>query len=150
MIGVTCPAESDTRSLARKLAANLRPGDVLVLCGRLGSGKTAFTAGLAEGLGIDEPVVSPSFVLTRSYQNGFLPLVHVDVYRLGSINEFDDLDVFEQARDGVLVIEWGNAVESLLPSEHLRVELEVGEDSSRHVTITGTPGWDKRNLEEIL
>ncbi len=150
MIGVNCPTESDTRSLARKLAAALNPGDVLLLCGRLGSGKTLFTSGLAEGLGIDEPVTSPSFVLVKEYRTGFLPLVHADVYRLGSINEFDDLDVVDMAKDGVLVIEWGDAIDALLPGEHLRVSIEVADDMGRRITLTGTTGWDKRNLEEIL
>ena len=150
MIGIDCPTESDTRALARKLAATLRPGDVLILCGRLGAGKTLFAAGLAEGLGIEEPVLSPSFVLARQYRSGFMPMVHADVYRLGSMNEFDDLDVFEQARDGVLVVEWGDAVESMLPAEHLRVDFEVGEGETRQIKLVGTEGWADRNLGEIL
>jgi tRNA threonylcarbamoyladenosine biosynthesis protein TsaE len=76
----------------------LNPGDVVVLKGGLGAGKTLFTGGLAAGLGVEEQVVSPSFVLVREYRSGFMPLIHVDVYRLGSINEFDDLDVFEMAK----------------------------------------------------
>jgi tRNA threonylcarbamoyladenosine biosynthesis protein TsaE len=150
MIEIHCPTESDTRAVARKLAACLAPGDVVVLAGGLGAGKTLFTSGVAAGLGIDEPVVSPSFVLVRRYDSGFLPLVHVDVYRLSSANEFDDLDVFGMASDGVLVIEWGDAVESLLPREHLRVMFEVGSDESRDLRIVGTSAWAERGLEGLL
>ena len=108
MIEVRCPEAADTQAFAGRLASTLRPGDVIVLVGGLGAGKTLFTGGLASGLGVEEPVVSPSFVLVRQYSSGFMALVHVDVYRLGSLNEFDDLDVFELAEEGVLVIEWGD------------------------------------------
>ena len=93
MITVTCPTPDDTRACARKLAAMLKPLDVIVLAGGLGAGKTLFTAGLAAGLGIDEPVVSPSFVLVRQYDSGFLPLdhgLHCGQGRLGfGIREFE-------------------------------------------------------------
>jgi len=150
MIEIHCPTESDTRTVARKLAACLAPGDVVVLVGGLGAGKTLFTSGVAAGLGIEETVVSPSFVLVKQYQSGFLPMVHVDVYRLASTNEFDDLDVFGMATDGVLIIEWGDAVEQLLPREHLRVMFEVGDDDSRDLRISGTPAWAERDLEGLL
>jgi tRNA threonylcarbamoyladenosine biosynthesis protein TsaE len=127
----------------------LKPGDVIVLSGSLGAGKTLFTSGVAAGLGIDEPVVSPSFVLVRQYDSGFLPLVHADVYRLGSLNEFDDLDVFELAADGVLVIEWGDAVEASLPAEHLRVVFEVDDDGTRELTFAGTGDWSRRDLGQL-
>lgn len=150
MIEIHCPAESDTRAVARKLAACLAPGDVVVLAGGLGAGKTLFTSGLAAGLGIEEPVISPSFVLVRQYNSGFLPLTHVDVYRLSSANEFDDLDVFEMASEGVLVIEWGDAVGTMLPREHLRVMLDVRPDESRDLRIVGTNAWAGRDLEGFL
>lgn len=132
------------------MAPLLNPGDIVVLKGGLGSGKTLFTGGLATGLGVEEQVVSPSFVLVRQYRSGFMPLVHVDVYRLGSMNEFEDLDVFEMARDGVLVIEWGDAIESGLPDDHLRVELEVADDESRTIRLVPCGDWDERTLEMML
>ena len=149
MIAVRCPTEADTIALARKLAAALRPGDVVLLAGGLGSGKTLFTSGLASGLGIEETVVSPSFVLVRQYRSGFMPLIHVDVYRLGSLNEFDDLDVFELAAEGVLVIEWGDAVESVMPSDVLRIEFAVESDESRILTMQND-SWADRDLEGLL
>ncbi len=138
-----------TMQLGRRLAALLRPGDVVALCGRLGAGKTAFAGGLGEGLGIDEPIVSPSFVLVRSYTSGFIPLVHADVYRLGGLAEFDDLDVVDAAADGILLIEWGNAVLSQLPDDHLRVDIEILDENARRIRFTPSGGWTRRPLQEL-
>lgn len=146
---VLCPEPGDTEALGARLASSLRPGDILVLAGGLGSGKTLFTRGIATGLGVEEAVLSPSFVLVREYRTGFLPIVHVDVYRLGSINEFDDLDVFEMARNGVLVIEWGEAVETALPRDHLRVEFDVSDDEARTLRFVGGGDWSQRDLSGV-
>jgi tRNA threonylcarbamoyladenosine biosynthesis protein TsaE len=132
--------------VARKLAASLRPGDVVLLAGGLGVGKTLFTSGLAAGLGVEEPVVSPSFVLVRQYRTGFLPVVHVDVYRLTSLNEFDDLEVFDLAADGVVVIEWGDALEGAVPEDHLRIDFVVEPDSARVLRLTPAGSWTERDL----
>lgn len=149
MIEVRCQTEDDTRAFAARLASVLRPGDTLVLAGGLGVGKTLFTGGLATGLGVEEEVLSPSFVLVRRYDSGFLPFVHADVYRLGSVNEFDDLDVFEMSEGGVLVIEWGDAVESALPADHLRVEFSVEEDEARVLRLIPSGDWVGRNLAGV-
>lgn len=122
----------------------------MVLDGPLGSGKTLFTQGLAAGLGVEEPVVSPSFVLMRQYRSGFIPIVHVDVYRLGSLNEFADLDAFELAEDGVLVIEWGQAVEAVVPTDHLHIEFVVEEDDTRVLRLTPGGSWRTRNLDALV
>ncbi len=147
---VRCPAEADTEALGGRLAASLRPGDVVVLAGGLGVGKTVFTRGLAIGLGVEEPVLSPSFVLMRQYRTGFMPVVHLDVYRLGSLNEFEDLEVFDAGVEGVVVIEWGEAVDAMVPQDHLRVELEVSEDGSRLVSFVPSGDWCRRSLEDLL
>ena len=149
MIELRCPGPDDTEALGGRLASSLRPGDVVVLAGGLGSGKTLFTKGVATGLGVEEAVVSPSFVLVREYRTGFMPVIHVDVYRLGSINEFDDLDVLEMSQEGVLVIEWGEAVESALPEDHLRIEFDVEEDGSRTLRFLDEGSWAERGLEGI-
>lgn len=149
MIQVLCNTEIETQAFAGRLASIVRPGDVIVLAGGLGSGKTVFTSGLATGLGVEESVVSPSFVLVRTYRSGFIPVVHVDVYRLGSLNEFDDLDVFEMASAGVLVIEWGDAVESALPSDHLRIDFEVSDDDVRRLSLIPAGSWMERDLEAV-
>jgi tRNA threonylcarbamoyladenosine biosynthesis protein TsaE len=149
VIEVRCQTEDDTRAFAARLASVLRPGDTLVLVGGLGVGKTLFTGGLATGLGVEEEVLSPSFVLVRRYDSGFLPFVHADVYRLGSVNEFDDLDVFEMSEGGVLVIEWGDAVESALPADHLRVEFSVEEDEARVLRLIPSGDWVGRDLAGV-
>jgi tRNA threonylcarbamoyladenosine biosynthesis protein TsaE len=146
MIEVRCPKPEDTEALGSRLASSLRPGDIVVLAGGLGSGKTLLTRGIATGLGVDEAVVSPSFVLVRQYRTGFMPVFHVDVYRLNSMNEFDDLDVLEMAQDGLLVIEWGEAIESSLPEDHLRIEFQVEEDEARILRFVGEGAWASRDL----
>lgn len=149
MTSINCPTEADTRAVGRRLASLCRPGDVIVLAGSLGAGKTAFTAGLAEGLGIDEPVTSPSFVIMRRYDSGFLPLVHADVYRISSIGEFDDLDLLDEGIDGVVVIEWGQVVTSELPADLLRVEFVVSDDAARLLTFHSQGQWSARPLHEV-
>lgn len=146
---IRCPRPEDTEALGGRLASNLRPGDIIVLAGGLGSGKTLLTRGIATGLGVEEPVLSPSFVLVREYRSGFVPITHVDVYRLGSMNEFDDLDVLESAQEGVLIIEWGGAIESALPEDHLRIEFGVEEDECRVLTFVGEGAWASRDLGGI-
>lgn len=149
MLEVHCPTEVDTRATARRLAALCRPGDVIVLNGTLGAGKTAFAGGLGDGLGVEEQVVSPTFVLMRSYWTGFLPLVHVDTYRLGSVGEFEDLAALEEGEDGVVVIEWGEAVVPALPRDRLEVSLIRNEDDSRTLAFVGLGSWESRPLLEI-
>lgn len=147
-VRVACPTADHTYAVATRLAPLLRAGDVIALCGPLGCGKTLFTGGLAAALGVDGPVPSPTFVLARQYDDGFLPLVHVDVYRLGSYNEFLDLGVLDAAADGVLVVEWGEAVEPLLP-EHLLVRFEVEDDGRRVLSLHAPPSWRERPLREV-
>lgn len=144
-----CPLPKDTEALGARLAASLRPGDVVVLAGGLGAGKTLLAKGIATGLGVDEDVVSPSFVLVREYRSGFIPVVHADVYRLSSMNEFDDLDVFDLAVEGVLIIEWGTAVESFLPRDHLRIEFDIDDDEARTLRFVGEGSWAKRDLRGV-
>ncbi len=146
---VRCPAPEDTEALGTRLASSLRPGDVVVLAGGLGAGKTLLTRGIATGLGVDEPVMSPSFVLVREYRTGFIPVIHADVYRLDSMNEFDDLDVFEIAAEGVLVIEWGEAVEPALPRDHLRIEFTVEDTGARSLRFVGEGDWVDRDLGSL-
>ena len=148
-IDLNSSSDADTRAIGRRLSGLLQAGDVVVLSGSLGAGKTAFVGGVADGLGIDEQVTSPSFVMMRKYVSGFIPLVHVDVYRVGSLGEFDDLDVFEESRDAVLVIEWGDAVAPSLPDDHLRIVIEITGDTDRIMKCGGHGSWASRPLEEI-
>lgn len=135
----------ETRALGRKLAALLTAGDVVVLSGRLGSGKTLFVSGIAEGLGIDALITSPTFLIAKSYADGFLPLIHADVYRLGSVAEFDDLGLLDSGADGAVVIEWGEAVAEALPEDRLVVSFEMDGDA-RTLAFQPAGGWVGRDL----
>jgi tRNA threonylcarbamoyladenosine biosynthesis protein TsaE len=135
-----------TQDLAGRLAALVRGGDLLLLVGDLGAGKTAFTQGFARGLGVLEPVTSPTFTLARAY-DGRLVLNHLDVYRLDHLSETADLGLGELLdSDGVTVIEWGDRVLAALPLDYLEVRLELGDDDEeRWVTLRPVgPGWSAR------
>jgi len=148
-LSIVTEGPEETLATGRRLAALLRPGDILLLNGRLGSGKTLLAGGIAEGLGVEGPVVSPSFVLVNSYQ-GFLPFTHADVYRLGSSGEFDDLELPAQTADGVLVIEWGDAIAARVPANHLEVQIEITDERSRKITFVPMGTWEDRPLEELV
>lgn len=148
-ISITANSPDETRSHGRRLAPLLTAGDVVVLTGTLGSGKTLFVSGVAEGLGITEQVTSPTFLIAKTYRSGFLPLVHADVYRLGSVAEFDDLALIDQASDGALMIEWGSAVAEALPDSHLEITFE-GHEMTRTITFEPVGAWCTRNLEGFV
>lgn len=146
MITVVTKSVEDTRALGAEVAALTAPGDVLVLAGDLGTGKTAFTQGLARGLGVEDPVTSPAFVLVRSYA-GRLPLTHIDVYRLDHVQELVDLGIAELVDEGgVTVVEWGDVVLPALPADFLEVRLQHGEgDDDRQVGLRAVgPSWSPR------
>jgi tRNA threonylcarbamoyladenosine biosynthesis protein TsaE len=139
------PTAEDTHALGRALAGQLAPGDLLVLVGPLGAGKTALTQGIGAGLGVREPVTSPTFVIARVHRGGRLPLVHVDAYRLGGVADVDDLDLDASAGESVTVVEWGQGLVEQLADEHLEVRLDRREDDVRTaVLIPHGPGWEAR------
>ena len=113
----------DTREVGEAMSASLRARDAVVLTGELGAGKTTFVQGVARGLGIEDQVSSPTFTLVKEYR-GILDIAHVDIYRLERVQDVVDLGLDELGDgEGVLLVEWGDAVEDLLPDERLRVEL---------------------------
>lgn len=136
---VRVPTEGDMRALGRRLASVLRPGDLLVLAGALGAGKTTFVQGLGEGLGVDTQVTSPTFVIARIHAvpRGGVPLVHADAYRLGSIAELDDLDLETPAEEAVTVVEWGEGMAEELADERLELAIERRDGEERVVHLTG-------------
>jgi tRNA threonylcarbamoyladenosine biosynthesis protein TsaE len=139
------PAPEDTHALGRDLAEVLRPGDLVVLVGPLGAGKTALTQGIGAGLGVREPVTSPTFVIARVHRGGRLPLVHVDAYRLGGVADVDDLDLDASAGESVTVVEWGQGLVEQLADGHLEVRLDRREDDVRTVVLVPHgPDWEKR------
>lgn len=139
------PTVEDTERLGAELAGVVVPGDLVVLVGPLGAGKTAFTRGFGRGLGVTEPVTSPTFVIARVHTGGRVPLVHVDAYRLGGAADVDDLDLDVTVADSVTVVEWGQGLVEQLTDEHLEVRLERREDDVRTaLLVPHGPGWDQR------
>ena len=141
----TLPTPDDTRALGAELADLLQAGDLVVLVGPLGAGKTALTQGIGQGLGVREPVTSPTFVIARVHTGGRLPLVHVDAYRLGSVADVDDLDLDASTGASVTVVEWGQGLVEQLADEHLEVRLEREDDDVRTaVLVPHGPSWQQR------
>ena len=139
------PMPEDTRALGAELAGLLRPGDLVVLVGPLGAGKTALTQGIGAGLGVAEPVTSPTFVIARVHRDGRIPLVHVDAYRLGSVADVDDLDLDASTAESVTVVEWGQGLVEQLAEEHLEVRLDRRADDVRTARLVPHgSGWEER------
>jgi tRNA threonylcarbamoyladenosine biosynthesis protein TsaE len=139
------PTVEDTRALGTELAALLQPGDLVVLVGPLGAGKTALTQGIGAGLGVREPVTSPTFVIARVHRGGRLPLVHVDAYRLGGAADVDDLDLDVTVASSVTVVEWGRGLVEQLADEHLEVRLDRRDDDVRTAELVPHgPSWESR------
>jgi len=139
------PTPEDTRALGVELAGLLRPGDLVVLVGPLGAGKTALTQGIGAGLGVAGPVTSPTFVIARVHRDGRIPLVHVDAYRLGSVADVDDLDLDASTAESVTVVEWGQGLVEQLADEHLEVRLDRREDEVRTARLVPHgSGWEER------
>jgi tRNA threonylcarbamoyladenosine biosynthesis protein TsaE len=139
----------ETRALGRRLAEVLRAGDLVLLTGPLGAGKTALTQGIGRGLGVVGEVTSPTFVISRVHRGGRVPLVHVDAYRLlavdDSIAQLDDLDLDASVEDSVTVVEWGEGIAGQLADTHLEVRIQPLDDESRLVDLVPHGGdWAAR------
>ncbi len=115
----------ETEALGRQLASQAAAGQVFTLIGDLGVGKTVFTQGFAAGLGIDEPICSPTFTIVQVYESGRLPFYHFDVYRIGDVEEMDEIGYEDYVYgEGVSLIEWANLIEEILPDSYTRVLIE--------------------------
>jgi tRNA threonylcarbamoyladenosine biosynthesis protein TsaE len=124
----------ETQTIAAEIAHQLVPGSVLSLIGDLGAGKTEFVKGLAKGLGIEDPVTSPTFTLVHEYRGGRLTLYHLDLYRLISEKELDEIGFDDcLSAGGVCAIEWGNKYPERLPKECLEIRLTIGENNQRTI-----------------
>jgi tRNA threonylcarbamoyladenosine biosynthesis protein TsaE len=132
----------DTHAYGAKLAGVLRAGDLVVLAGPLGAGKTALVQGIGAGLGVRGPVVSPTFVIARVHRGGRLPLVHVDAYRLHSLDEVDDLDLEVDLADSVMVVEWGTALVEQLADARLEIRIERADESDERTVQLVPHGSD--------
>jgi tRNA threonylcarbamoyladenosine biosynthesis protein TsaE len=134
----------ETRDFGRRLADVLRPGDLVLLAGPLGAGKTALAQGIGAGLGVSG-VTSPTFVISRVHRDGRVPLVHVDAYRLGGRVELDDLDLDASVEDSVTLVEWGEGVAEQLSDAHLEIRISRADDDSREISLVPHGGdWAAR------
>ncbi len=136
----------ETFALGKKLGEQAKAGQIYTLNGDLGVGKTVFTQGIARGLGITEAVSSPTFTIVQVYEEGRLPFYHFDVYRIGDIEEMEEIGYDDYFfGNGVCMIEWAELIEELIPENSIHVtiekDLEKGFDY-RRITITGLEGWE--------
>jgi tRNA threonylcarbamoyladenosine biosynthesis protein TsaE len=142
---------ADTHALGVALGRRLQPGDLVILSGSLGAGKTTLTKGIADGMGVTGPVTSPSFVIARVHRPAAAsgtPLVHVDAYRLGGALELDDLDLDTDLTAAAVVVEWGEGVAEQLADDHLLVELTRLPDDRRTAVLSASgPGWASRLID---
>jgi tRNA threonylcarbamoyladenosine biosynthesis protein TsaE len=147
MIKARTDSVDDTRALAAALAELARPGDLILLAGDLGAGKTAFAQGFGSALGVTEQITSPTFTLANQYQ-GRLEFNHLDVYRLDQLEEVFDLGLPEMLDDGgVTIIEWGNVIAPALPADYLEIRLSIDDDldDRRRLEVdTAGPRWSAR------
>lgn len=129
----------ETRAFGKKMGQEAKPGDVIALLGDLGVGKTVFTKGFAEGLEIDETINSPTFTILQSYDSGRIPLYHFDVYRIGDVEEMDEIgyeDCFYG--DGVSLVEWAGRITDILPQDIVAVRIEKDPEKGfdyRRITV---------------
>lgn len=145
---IDVPTAADMRALGMSLAAIAQPGDLIVLTGELGAGKTTLTQGIGAGLGVSGDVLSPTFVIARVHRGGRIPLVHADAYRLGSVEEIDDLDLDASLDESVTVVEWGAGLAERLSGDRLEVRIErpaEETDDTRFVTLDAVgASWQGR------
>ena len=134
---------AETRALGKKLAARLQPGDVLLLEGDLGAGKSELTRGIAAGLGVTETVTSPSFTILNVYESGRCPLYHFDWYRLESSEELYELGMDEYlGGDGIAVVEWPGRCPDAVPEGAIRIRMTAAGENER---IIESEEWDLEN-----
>ena len=142
------PAE--TRALGCRLAALLRPDDVLLLLGDLGAGKSELTRGIARGLGVTSPVASPSFTILNVYDEGRIPLYHFDWYRLNSAEELFEMGMDEYlGGDGVAVVEWPSRCPEAVPEKYLEVRIDPLDDCAREIALIPRGGFRELSLEAM-
>ena len=132
---ITTHNEKETLEIAQNFESEKFPNMIICLDGELGSGKTMFTKGIANGLGIEEVITSPTFTIIKEYLDGEMPLYHMDVYRLdGDTSEVGIEDYF--TKGGIVVIEWANTIKDILPEERLDIKFKISGENSRTLIIT--------------
>ena len=137
MLTFTTKSQEETIALGQKIGSKLKKGDIIAMQGTFAAGKTTITKGIAQALGITDTITSPTFCLISEYY-GKMPLYHMDVYRLEGGEDFINLGTDDMLYgDGVSIIEWSEKIEELLPSETIRVTLQIQKDGSREIAVEG-------------
>ncbi len=148
ILTVDTHSPAETRALGEKIAACLQPGDVVLLEGELGAGKSELARGIARGIGVKETVTSPSFTILNVYESGRCPLYHFDWYRLESAEELYELGMDEYlGGDGVALVEWAERIPEALPETCSRIRLEATGEEDRRIGISGLQPFEKDNNE---
>ena len=146
---LTSDSPAATRRIGEALAGQLLPGDIILLWGGMGAGKSELTRGIARGLGVQGYVPSPSFTILQVHDSGRLPLYHFDWYRLGSAEELYELSMDEYLYSGgVSVVEWPGRAEEAVPEQYLRIELTPLSETSRRLTLEPMGGFREIELQE--
>lgn len=147
ILTLTTQSEEETQAIAKRLAKLLNPGDVIVLEGDLGAGKTTFTKGIATGLGVKRIVTSPTFTIIKEYE-GRLPLYHMDAYRLEHSEEDIGFDEYFSG-EGVSVVEWAQFIKGYLPEHVLEIEMKHLDDQVREMTFKATSAYFEDMLNKL-
>ena len=141
-----CATPDETRRLGNAIARCLRPGDLVALVGPLGAGKTCLVAGIAEGLGVEGRVASPSFIIARHHP-GRVPLVHADAYRLSAAEDLLDAGLEDWLAEAVVAVEWADRVTEVLPDDVVWIEIAIGGDGAREIKMKASGPRSRRVLE---
>lgn len=136
MVKFISSSANETENIGKKLAKKLKGTEVIALFGALGAGKTAFTRGLSEGLGFEDGVSSPTFALVHEYEGKF-PIFHFDMYRVTTYDDLYSTGFFDYIGNGILVIEWSENIEGVLPNDAIRITIKPLSENEREITISG-------------
>ena len=148
MSGIATGSPEQTRAFGEKLAAQLLPGDVVVLFGRMGAGKSELARGIARGLGVVETVSSPTFTILQVYDSGRLPFCHFDWYRLRGVEELGELSMEEYlGGEGVAVVEWPERAAGAIPADHLRITLTPLGEEEREILLEPVGGFHPLRMD---
>lgn len=148
MQSLICKNENETRKFSKNLASILKKGDVIVLSGELGAGKTKFVEGILEYFNLQDEISSPTFTIVNEYKNDQINIYHFDLYRLSDIYEFENIGGEEYFNKGICIFEWGELIEDILPNDYIKIKFErIGnEDNYRKLNIE-TFGEKYKNVD---
>lgn len=152
MCQIICKSEYQTKQYAKKIAENLKKGDVIVLSGELGAGKTKFVEGILSYFDLQNEISSPTFTIVNEYKNDKINIYHFDLYRLGDIYEFENIGGEEYFSKGICIFEWGELIEDILPNDYIKISFSKSEENFEYRILnieTYGNKFEKLNFNEI-